>query len=169
MFVLLAFRRIQSGWEHLEPLTRLRELQIEVHRRAEWLEDDQFLHAIPPAFSCLTALTRLSLAGQGRIQRGWQHLQPLSQLQCLDLQKAQLARMLRGLTALWELPVRIEVEAHGAANSWVQRFNARTASLIEQHRQLHECAYAWLRFLWLVLVRLLRRLLRRLFGRAATE
>ena len=169
---LSTLRRIQSGWEHLAPLTCLRELELQMDPKctSEELGDDECLHAIPPAFSCLTSLTRLSLAGQGRIRRGWHHLQPLSQLQRLDLQRMRLARMPHGLTAaLWELPVRIEVDAHGAAHSWVRHFNERNACQLEQHRQEQERADARLRPFWLVLLHLLRRLLRYLFGGAATE
>lgn len=151
-------------------------------RRTEWLEDDKFLDAIPPAFSRLASLTRLMLGGQCRIQRGWQHLQPLSQLQRLDLSRMRLTRMPHGLTALWDLPLlRIEVDADDTAHGWVKQFNERNADLLEQHRQQQERATAWqqehvtawqqepatdwLRSFWLVLLRLLRRL----FGGPATE
>lgn len=108
------------------------------------------MHAIPSAFCHLTSLALLSLRGQHYIRGGWRHLQPLTQLQCLDLSRARLPRMPRGLTALYGLPLRIKVvegeglEAVGAdaSHSWAQRFNERNARLLHQRQQQQELATA---------------------------
>lgn len=83
-----------SQLEHiLQPLVQLRELCI----------TDCRLPAVPAALSCCTQLVHLDLSSN-LLAGGWQHLQPLAQLQRLDVcDTAHLPASLQQLTQLTRL------------------------------------------------------------------
>ncbi|KAI3424446.1 hypothetical protein D9Q98_009998 [Chlorella vulgaris] len=51
----------------------------------------------------LTALTRLDLSGNSKLAGGWQHLQPLTRLQHLDLSHCNLTAIPLQVSALTDL------------------------------------------------------------------
>lgn len=79
-----------AGWQHLRPLRQLRELSAACCG----------LQQLPPDFSALTALTRLSLASNDGLKGGWEHLQPLQQLADLSLDNCGLREVPEGLSHL---------------------------------------------------------------------
>ncbi|EFN55633.1 hypothetical protein CHLNCDRAFT_133807 [Chlorella variabilis] len=86
---------VQSGFQHLAPLSRLEELDLTPGEQ------------LPAVLTLLTALTSLSIFGDDiTLENGWQHLEPLRQLEdlhlicCLHEQLPQLLARLATLTSI---------------------------------------------------------------------
>jgi Leucine-rich repeat (LRR) protein len=89
-------KRVDCGWQHLVPLTGLRDLDV------AFCEFES--EAVPEQLATLTALTRLDLSYKLNLEEGgWQHLLPLTQLEDLRLAFCSMPGLPKELCALTNL------------------------------------------------------------------
>ncbi|KAL4853197.1 LRR receptor-like serine/threonine-protein kinase GSO1 [Chlorella vulgaris] len=94
---------LDGGWQHLQPLTQLRDLDLFGCNLA----------AVPEQLTALAALTELDLTGHKQLAGGWQHLLQLRALNLSHCGLTALHEQLSLLTALTRLDLSYNYELAG--------------------------------------------------------